>query len=66
VVDPASAREELKKAKAALEAGQEPRPGERIGTAGGKSRLTPEYFERIKALEKAVSDAQKKADSAAR
>jgi hypothetical protein len=66
IPDSATAQENLRKARAALEAGQEPKPGERIGTVGGKSRLTPEYFGRIKSLEQAVVEAQKEADSAAR
>ena len=64
-VDPVKSAElELQKAKAALEAGREPRPGERVGTAGGSSRLTEGYSERIKSLETAVASAQKKFDDA--
>ena len=59
-----SAERELQKAKAALEAGREPLPGERVGTAGGASRLTDAYFQRIKTLENAVAGAQKKFDDA--
>jgi len=59
-----SAERELQKAKAALEAGREPKPGERVGTAGGASRLTDAYFERIKSLENAIAGAQKKLDDA--
>ncbi len=59
-----SAERDLQKAKAALEAGREPQPGERIGTAGGTSRLTDAYFERIKSLENAVAGAQKKLNDA--
>ena len=59
-----SAEQDLQKAKAALEAGREPQPGERIGTAGGASRLTDAYFERIKSLENAITGAQKKLDDA--
>ena len=58
------AERELQKAKAALEAGREPQPGERIGTAGGASRLADAYFERIKSLENAIAGAQKKLDDA--
>ena len=36
----------------------EPQAGERIGTAKGKSRLGPEYFERQKSLEREVALAQ--------
>ncbi len=60
-----NAERELQKAKAALEAGREPQPGERIGRVGGGSRLTEAYFERIKSLENAVAAAQKKFDDAA-
>lgn len=64
-VDPVKSAElDLQKAKAALEAGREPLPGERIGTAGGGSRLTDAYFERIKSLENAITGAQKKLDDA--
>ena len=59
-----NAERDLQKAKAALEAGREPQPGERIGTAGGASRLTDAYFERIKSLENAIAGAQKKLDDA--
>ena len=59
-----NAERDLQAAKAALEAGREPQPGERAGTAGGGSRLTDAYFERIKSLENAVAAAQKKLDDA--
>jgi len=59
-----NAERDLQTAKAALEAGREPQPGERAGTAGGGSRLTDAYFERIKSLENAVAGAQKKLDDA--
>ncbi|MEK7877470.1 MAG: DUF4124 domain-containing protein [Pseudomonadota bacterium] len=59
-----SAERDLQTAKAALEAGREPLPGERIGTVGGASRLTDAYFQRIKSLENAVAGAQKKFDDA--
>ena len=59
-----NAERELQKAKAALETGREPQPGERIGTASGASRLTDAYFERIKSLENAIVGAQKKLDDA--
>jgi hypothetical protein len=55
-----TAEQDLKAAQAALQAGQEPLPGERIGTAGGTSRLTDAYFQRIKRLEDAVAAAQKR------
>ena len=54
------ARGALKKAEAAREAGKEPMAGERIGTAGGASRLNDAYFERQKSLELAVEAARKR------
>jgi len=60
----ADAKLQLQTAKAALEAGREPKEGERAGTAGGGSRLTDAYFKRIKALEDGVSAAQNRLDAA--
>lgn len=57
-----SAQQELNAAKAALEAGRDPQPGERSGTAKGGSRLTDDYFQRVKTLEDAVANAQKRLD----
>ncbi|HEX2826333.1 MAG TPA: DUF4124 domain-containing protein [Burkholderiales bacterium] len=54
------ARQALQKAEAARDAGKEPLPGERLGTAGGASRLTEAYFERQKALEIGVEVARKR------
>jgi hypothetical protein len=62
--DLASAELRLQKAVEALEAGKEPLPGERKGTAGGASRLTDAYFNRQKANEQAVRDAQRSLDAA--
>lgn len=56
------ARRQLKQAEAAREAGKEPLPGERIGTAGGGSRLTDAYQQRQKTLDNAVETARKKVD----
>jgi hypothetical protein len=56
------ARQNLQKAQAALEAGKEPLPGERIGTAGGSSRLTDAYFERQKGLAAAAEAARKRVE----
>lgn len=53
---------QLKKAEAAREAGKEPLPGERIGTATGASRLTDEYWARQKSLEAAVEAARKRVE----
>lgn len=75
--DVAEAQQELQAAKKALEGGREPLPGERMGTAGGSakgkggsgasggtSRLTDDYFKRIKSLEDSVAAAQQKLDNA--
>lgn len=64
-----TAYQQLKEAEAALEAGKEPLPGERIGTATKGSRLTDAYFDRQKRLEDAVEAARarvKKAEQAGR
>jgi hypothetical protein len=59
-----AARKQLQEAEAALEAGREPLPGERLGIVGGKSRLTDEYWERQKKLEAAVEAARKRLETA--
>lgn len=56
------AEEALRDAEAALTAGKEPLPGERLGTAGGASRLSDEYWARQKGLEAAVAQARKRLD----
>ena len=65
-----SARESLDAARAALEAGREPREGERTGivTKGGgaNSQLNDAYYQRIKGLEDAVTAAQARLDAAQR
>lgn len=48
----------LAAAKRRLELGREPLPGERLGLAGGGSRLTDEYHARIAGLEKEVAAAE--------
>jgi hypothetical protein len=53
------ARNAVTQAEAALAKGKEPLPGERIGLAGGGSRLTEAYFARQKSLEDAVGKARK-------
>ncbi|HUO44228.1 MAG TPA: DUF4124 domain-containing protein [Burkholderiales bacterium] len=60
----ANARQALQQAKAALDAGREPQPEERIGKVGGGTRLTDAYFERIRGLENAVTAAQQRLDAA--
>ncbi len=59
-----TAEEALKKAEAAREAGKEPLPGERLGTASGASRLTDDYWKRQKKLEEAVESARREAEQA--
>src|SRR5262245_23418914 len=59
-----TAEEALTKAGAALEAGKEPLPGERLGTAGGATRLTDDYWKRQKKLEEAVESARREAEKA--
>jgi hypothetical protein len=58
------AYQQLKKAEAARDAGKEPLPGERLGTATGASRLTDEYWARQKSLEDAVAAARKRVEQA--
>lgn len=45
------AEEAVRKAEAAIANGKEPLPGERIGTAGGGSRLNDSYWARQKKLQ---------------
>jgi hypothetical protein len=54
------ARRQLQQAEAALQAGKEPLPNERIGIAGGGSRLTEAYHVRQKSLEDSVIAARKR------
>lgn len=58
------ARKQLQAAEAAREAGKEPLPGERIGLAGGGTRLTEAYHARQKGLEDAVAAARKRLQDA--
>jgi hypothetical protein len=53
-----AAEDKVKQAEAALANGREPEPGERIGTAGGASRLNDSYYARQKKLEQAVEQAK--------
>ncbi len=57
-----AAEEALRQAEAARAAGKEPLPGERIGTAGGASRLNDAYDARQKKLTEAVLNAQRNVD----
>jgi hypothetical protein len=54
----------LEAAKKAKADGVEPLPGERLGNAGGHSRLSNAYWARQKRLEAAVTRAQKEYDDA--
>jgi hypothetical protein len=54
----------LRDAEARRAAGQEPLPGERIGTAGGASRLTDDYLKRQKSLDDAVEQARQELEKA--
>jgi hypothetical protein len=58
------ARRQLQQAETARDAGREPLPGERVGLAGGGSRLTEAYAERQKNLEDAVRAARKRFEDA--
>lgn len=51
-------------ARERLERESEPRPGERLGLAGGGSRLSPAYFQRLAALEADVARARARLDQA--
>jgi hypothetical protein len=53
-----AAERELAVLRSKLEVGREPLPGERLGTAKGGSRLSPEYEARIAGLEREVALAE--------
>ena len=55
-----SARQELDRANAGLEAARVVGEGDRQSLAGGGSKLTPEYQDRVQAAEKQVEEAQEK------
>jgi len=59
-----AAEQKLRDAEAALAGGKEPLEGERIGTAGGGSRLSETYFERQRKLQASVEDARRELDGA--
>jgi hypothetical protein len=59
-----AAQTQLQRAEAARDLGVEPQPGERLGTVGGQSRLSDEYWERQKRLEEDVGLARKRLDEA--
>lgn len=56
----------LSDAETALTSGREPLPGERLGTANGKTRLTQAYFDRLRRLENQVQGARQRLDRAYR
>lgn len=60
------ARKRVDEAEKRREAGIEPLPGERMGIAGGGSRLGPAYFARQEQLRKDVEDARASLDEAYR
>ena len=59
-----SAEEALKSAEAARAAGKDPLASERLGTAGGGSRITDAYYERQKKLDADVEQARRELDQA--
>jgi hypothetical protein len=59
-----SAEAALAVARRRLETGREPLPGERLGLAGGGSRLSPEYEARIAALERDIVEAEARVQKA--
>ena len=61
-----AADQSLKEALERQQAGVEPQPGERLGNVGGRSRLTPGYFERQRALAAEVEAARARLDEAYR
>ena len=63
VDDRRQAEDDLRQAEEALANGKDPLPGERIGTAGGASRLDDNYWKRQQTLEKNVTDARERLDN---
>ena len=59
-----AAEQALKNAEAARAAGKEPLASERIGTAGGASRLGETYYDRQRKLEEAVDKARRELEQA--
>lgn len=54
-----AARQRVKTAEANLKEAEEVREGDRLGTAGGGSRLTPAYFDRVEAAKAELEAARK-------
>ena len=61
-----AAEQSLQEALERQQAAVEPLAGERRGNVGGRSRLTPDYFERQRALAAAVDAARARLDEAFR
>lgn len=61
-----AARRNLQEIEDRQKAGVEPLPGERLGIAGGGSRLGPDYFARQEQLAKDVQEARARLDAAYR
>lgn len=59
-----AAEQALRNAEAARAAGKEPLASERLGTAGGGSRITDAYYERQKKLDADVEQARRELDQA--
>lgn len=59
-----AARNELAQAESALQKGRTPLPGERRGKAGGGSRLSEAYFQRLQQSEVRVEEAKQRLDRA--
>jgi hypothetical protein len=57
-----AAEQALRNAEAARAAGKEPLESERLGTAGGASRITDAYYERQKKLDADVEQARRELD----
>jgi hypothetical protein len=55
----AAAQRAVQEAEQQLEEAREVREGDRIGTASGGSRLTPQYLERVQAAEEKLDRARK-------
>jgi len=61
-----AAEHSLKDALERQQASVEPLPGERLGNVGGRSRLTPDYFQRQRAMAAEVDAARARLDEAYR
>jgi hypothetical protein len=59
-----AAEQALRDAEAARAAGKEPLASERLGTAGGGSRITDAYYERQKKLDADVEQARRELEQA--